>query len=134
MRSDRDAGKVGHGRTVVPPGNRQGGSGNPPPTGARAIDLPDNLERFFAPVKNYAGRACADGAPVPATLAELRGRFEAPAKAVPKHPEFDSAKKQALADAVTELPQATTLYEVDAKKALATSHGFAQKHANALPA
>jgi hypothetical protein len=46
--------------------------------------------------------------------------------AVPKHPELDTEKKQALADAVTELPQLTTRYEVDAKKALATSPGFAR--------
>ena len=71
---------------------------------------------------------------MPPTLADLRGRFEAAAMAVPKHPEFDTEKKQALADAVTDLPQPTTLYEVDAKRALATSHGFAQRPANALPA
>jgi hypothetical protein len=31
-----------HGGTVLPPRNRKGGAGNPPPTDARAIDLPDN--------------------------------------------------------------------------------------------
>ena len=35
-------GNVAHGGIVLPPRNRKGGSGNPSPTGARAIDLPDN--------------------------------------------------------------------------------------------
>jgi len=36
-------GNVTHGGTVIAPRNRKGGAANPPPTDARAIDLPDSL-------------------------------------------------------------------------------------------
>ena len=97
-------------------------------------------ERFLGLVKDYLGRVCAESAAVPATLApfettlaDLRGRFDALAKAVAKHADLDADKKQALADAVTELREAATLYEADAKKLLASLAAFGQKYAKALP-
>ena len=64
-------------------------------------------ERFLGLVKDYLGRVCAESAAVPATLApfettlaDLRGRFDALAKAAAKHADLDADKKQALADAV----------------------------------
>jgi type I restriction enzyme M protein len=63
----------------------------------------------------------------------LRGRFDALTKAVTKHADIDAGKKQELADAVTELREAATLYEADAKKLLASLTAFGQKYAKALP-
>ncbi|RPI07754.1 MAG: hypothetical protein EHM63_07300, partial [Actinobacteria bacterium] len=68
-----------------------------------------------------------------ATLEGLRGRFDRLADAVTKHTELDAEKKQALADAVTELCEAATLYEDDAKKLLASLHAFGQMYAKTLP-
>jgi type I restriction enzyme M protein len=97
--------------------------------------------RFLELVKDYLGRVCAESVAIPATLAtfettltDLRGRFDALANTAAKHAGPDAEKKQALADAVTELREAATLYEVDAKKLLAGLHTFGQKYANALPA
>ena len=97
-------------------------------------------ERFLGLVKDYLGRVCAESAAVPGTLApfettlaDLRGRFDALAKAAAKHADLDADKKQALADAVTELREAATLYEADAKKLLASLAAFGQKYAKALP-
>ena len=41
-------GIVAQGGTVNPPRNRKGGSGNPPPTGVRAIALPDPSAWLFS--------------------------------------------------------------------------------------
>ena len=97
-------------------------------------------ERFIGLVKDYLGRICTESAAVPGALApfettliDLRRRFDALAKAVAKLTGLESDKKQALADAVTELREASTLYDVDAKKLLASLHAFGQKHAKALP-
>src|SRR5882724_1540926 len=67
-------------------------------------------ERFLALVKDYLGRVCAESAavqvalaPFDRTLGNLSGRFEALAKATAKHADLDADKKQALADAATEL-------------------------------
>ncbi len=96
-------------------------------------------ERFLRLMKDYLGRLCAESASIPATLAtfdatlaDLRGRFDALAKAVAKHTDLDAEKKQALADAMTELCEAATLYEADATKLLASLHAFGQKYAKAL--
>jgi type I restriction enzyme M protein len=98
-------------------------------------------ERFLALVKDYLGRVCIESEAVPAvltpfegTLADLRGRFDTLAEAVAKHADLDAEKKQALADSVTELREAATLYEADAKRLLASLRAFRQKHAKALPA
>jgi type I restriction enzyme M protein len=97
-------------------------------------------QRFLRLVKDYLGRVCAEGAAVPGmlapfetTLADLRGRFDALAKVAAKHGDLDAAKRQALADGVTELRQGATLYEDDAKKLLASLAGFGQKYEKALP-
>src|SRR5213593_4807449 len=93
-------------------------------------------KRFLGLVKGYLGRVCAESAAVPmtlasfeTTLADLRGRFDALAKAVSKHADLDGARKQALADAVNELREAATLYEADANKPLAGLHAFSRKYA-----
>ncbi len=98
-------------------------------------------ERFLGLVKDYLGRVCAESAAVPSTLApfettlaDLRGRFDALAKAGAKHADLQAEKKQALADALTELREAATLYEADAKKLLASLPALGHKYANALPA
>ena len=80
-------------------------------------------QRFLGLVKDYLGRVCAESAAVPATLApfdttlvDLRGRFDALAKTVAKHAALEVDKKQPLADAVTELREAHTLYAADTHK------------------
>jgi type I restriction enzyme M protein len=97
-------------------------------------------ERFLALVKDYLGRVCAESAAVPGalgpfetTLADLRGSLDALAKAVAKHAELDADKKRALADAVTELREATKLYEPDAKTLRENLAAFGQKYAKAPP-
>ena len=97
-------------------------------------------KRFLGLVKDYVGRVCTESAAVPGTLApfettlaDLRERFNALTKAVAKHADLDADREQALADAVSELYEAATLYEADAKKLLASLSTFGQKHAKALP-
>jgi type I restriction enzyme M protein len=72
-------------------------------------------------------------APFETTLADLRGCFDALAKAATEHADLDANKKQALADAVTELHEAAILYQADAKKLLASLSAFSQEYAKALP-
>jgi type I restriction enzyme M protein len=97
-------------------------------------------KRFLGLVKDYLSQVCSESSAVPGalasfdtTLADLRGRFDALTKAVTKHADIDAGKKQELADAVTELREAATLYEADAKKLLASLTAFGQKYAKALP-
>jgi type I restriction enzyme M protein len=97
-------------------------------------------KRFLGLVKHYLGRVCAESAAAPGalasfdtTLADLRARVDALAKAAAKHADIDAGKKQALADAVTELCEAATLYEADTLSLLASLTAFGQKYANALP-
>jgi type I restriction enzyme M protein len=97
-------------------------------------------ERFLGLVREYFGRVCAEIAavsgalkPFETTLAELRGRFDGLGKAVTEHPDLDAAKMQALADAVSELCVAATLYETDAKKLLDSLTGFLHIYAKAPP-
>ena len=97
-------------------------------------------KRFLGLVKDYVGRICAESAAVPGmlapfetTLTDLRGRFDAIAKAAAKYANLDADKRQALDDAVTELREAATLYEADAKKLLVSLTAFGQKYAKALP-
>ncbi|RJQ50841.1 MAG: SAM-dependent DNA methyltransferase [Desulfobacteraceae bacterium] len=96
--------------------------------------------RFLLLVKDYLGQVCTESAAIPeklaafeAALAEVRGRFDALAKAVKTHAERDAAKKQGLADALIELRQATALYATDAKQLLTNLAAFTRKHAKALP-
>jgi type I restriction enzyme M protein len=97
-------------------------------------------ERFLRLVKGYLGRVCAESAevlttltPFESTLVELRGRFDQLDKLMTESATLDAEKKQPLADVVTELTEAATLYEADAKKLLASLGTFGQKYANALP-
>jgi type I restriction enzyme M protein len=92
-------------------------------------------DRFLGLVKDYLDRVCGESAKIPAelatfesTLAELRGRFDVLAKAVATHADLDAEKKQALADAVTELNEAATLYEADRKKLLEAIDAFVPRH------
>ncbi|MGH7341935.1 MAG: N-6 DNA methylase, partial [Candidatus Rokuibacteriota bacterium] len=97
-------------------------------------------DRFLALVREYLGRLCAESAAVPVmlahfetTLADLRGRFDALAKAVAKHAELDAEKRQSLADAAAELREAATLYEADRERLLASLRAFGQRHTKTLP-
>jgi len=97
-------------------------------------------ERFLRLVKDYLGRVCVESAavagvlaPFETTLADLRGRCDALAKAVARHADLDAGKKQALADAVTELGEAATLYEPDAKQLLVSLSAFGQNVGRTLP-
>jgi type I restriction enzyme M protein len=97
-------------------------------------------ERFLGLVKDYLGRVCAETMAIPAvlaafegTLTELRGRFERLADSVAKHAQLETEKAQPLADAATELRDATALYGVDAKKLVANLRAFGQKYAKAPP-
>ncbi len=96
--------------------------------------------RFLALIRDYIGQVCTESAAIPAAvavfdarLAELRGRFDRLAAAAEKHEALDGEKKQALAEAVTELREAQLLYEVDRKTLLAALGGFVNKYAKALP-
>jgi len=97
-------------------------------------------ERFLGLVKDYLGHVRAESAAVPAalapfeaTLAGLSRRFDMLAKAIPQQAELDVEKKQALADAATELRDAAALYAPDAKKLRESLAAFIQKHAKVLP-
>jgi len=97
-------------------------------------------QRFLALVKDYLGRVCSESAVIPgtltsfqSTLADLRGRFDALAKATAAHAGLDALKKQALADAVAELREADAFYKTDAKKLLSSLAAFGLKHAKAPP-
>ncbi len=97
-------------------------------------------KRFLGLVKDYVGRICAESAAVPGmlapfetTLTDLRGRFDAIAKAAAKYANLDADKRQALDDAVTALREAAMLYEADVKKLLVSLTAFGQKYAKALP-
>ena len=97
-------------------------------------------KRFLGLVKDYLGRVCSESAAIPgmlapfeATLADLRARFDTLAKATAAHTDIDADRKQAFSDAVTELREATTLYEADAKKLLVNLTAFGQKYAKTLP-
>ena len=97
-------------------------------------------KRFLGLVKDYQASVCAESAAVPrmlapfvTTLTDLRGRFDALAKITATHADLDANRKQALGDAVTELREAATLYETDAKKLRKSLAPFVQKYANALP-
>jgi type I restriction enzyme M protein len=97
-------------------------------------------ERFLALVKDYLGRVCTESDAVPtalatfeATLADLRGRFDRLTDAVAKHAELEAEKKQPLADAATELREASALYETDREKLLTSLRTFGKKYAKGLP-
>jgi type I restriction enzyme M protein len=73
-------------------------------------------QRFLGLVQDYLRRVCVESAaiaealaPFKTTLADLREIFDVLARAVATHTDLDAAKKQALADAITELREATVL-------------------------
>ena len=97
-------------------------------------------KRFLGLVRDYLGRVCSESAAIPgmlapfeATLADLRARFDTLAKATAAHTDIDADRKQGFSDAVTELREATTLYEADARKLLVNLMAFGQKYAKTLP-
>ena len=97
-------------------------------------------KRFLGLVKDYLGRVCSESAAIPgmlapfeATLADLRARFDTLAEATAAHTDIDADRKQGFGDAVTELREATTLYEADARKLLVNLMAFGQKYAKTLP-
>ena len=89
-------------------------------------------KRFLGLVRDYFDRVCAESAavaemlaPFVTTLTDLRGRFDALAKVTVTHADLD--------DAVTDLREAATLYDADAKKLRKSLAAFVQKYAKALP-
>ncbi|MDP9177066.1 MAG: type I restriction-modification system subunit M [Gemmatimonadota bacterium] len=97
-------------------------------------------ERFLGLVQEYLGRVCSESAAVSATLRQfettlddLSGRFDALAEAAATHGEPESARKEALVDAVTELREAGTLYSADAGRLLEGLALFGRKYGKALP-
>ncbi len=98
-------------------------------------------DRFLALVRDYLGRICIESEAIPAALeafdtrlADLRGRFDRLAQAVGKHETLDPEKQQTFADAMTELREEVSLYEVDRKKLLTAIGHFVKTFAKALPA
>ncbi|MDE2321859.1 MAG: N-6 DNA methylase [candidate division NC10 bacterium] len=96
-------------------------------------------ERFLGLVKDYLRQVCIESAAIPpvltafdATLTDLRQRFEPLAKAVAKYADLDVAKKQTLADALTELREAVALYEADRAKLLAALDSFVFRHSGEI--
>src|SRR3990172_2154663 len=96
--------------------------------------------RFLALVREYLGTACEERAAIPAalitfetTLADLRGRFDRLADAAARHGALEADKKAPLADAATELREASALYEADRMKLLASLRAFGRKKNKALP-
>jgi type I restriction enzyme M protein len=97
-------------------------------------------ERFLSLVKEYLDRVCTESAAIPnilaafeKTLTDLRGRFDRLAEDVTNHTELDPAKKQTLADSVTELSDSVTLYEKDREKLFAGLRTFNESYAKLLP-
>ena len=98
-------------------------------------------ERFLALVKEYFHHLCTESAAIPdrlsafeATLTDLQARFDSLADTVTKNADIDTAQKQSLADAVTELREAAALYEADRARLLENLNGFNRTYAASLPA
>jgi type I restriction enzyme M protein len=97
-------------------------------------------ERFLGLVKQYLGRICFEGASIPATLApfeatlgDLGARFESLADAAARHGQIDGAKRQSLADALSELRESVALYESDSKGLAESLGAYGRMHAKTLP-
>jgi len=96
--------------------------------------------RFLALVRDYLRQVYTESAAIPTTLAafeatldDLRQRFVPLAKAVAQQADLAAVKKQALADATTELRDAAAPYETDRTKVLGALRGFGKQYAKALP-
>jgi len=97
--------------------------------------------RFLGLVKEYLGNVREEIAAIPSalevfdgTLADLRGRSEMLAGAVTKCGGIDVERKQAVADAMSELRDSIAPYETDRAALLAALEAFGKKYAKALPA
>lgn len=98
-------------------------------------------DRFLGLVTNYLSRVCVECVAVPAvltsfeaTLADLRGRFDAIDHAVMKRAAIEADRERSLTDATSELREAAMSYSADAKKALAGLSVFVDKCAESVPA
>jgi len=96
--------------------------------------------RFLGLVRDYLGCVCDEIAAIPpafdvfdATLTDMRGCFDALAKAVAEHAAFDAEKKQSLAEAIQELRDAVAPYETDRAALLPALELFGKRFAKALP-
>jgi type I restriction enzyme M protein len=92
-------------------------------------------QRFLGLVGQYLDRVCSESAAIPAALApfdatraDLQGRFDTLAQAVAKHPDLESEKQQALANAQAELLDAATLYLTDRDQLLAALTAYTTRH------
>jgi type I restriction enzyme M protein len=97
--------------------------------------------RFLGLVKDYFGEICAESKAIPAVLTtfeaglgSIRGGFKKLIEAAKKHSEMEAEKKQALANAESELAEAYKLYESDRKKLLGSLATFINRHCDKLPA
>jgi type I restriction enzyme M protein len=97
-------------------------------------------DRFLTLVRDYLGRIVAESKPVPAmlqpfeaTLTDLREHFDSLAESSSTSSTLNSENIQALSQAVTELDEMAPLYEVDAKKLLASLKAFGERYASSLP-
>ena len=91
--------------------------------------------RFLDLVKSYLARVCVESAQVPValdpfdtTLAGLRQRFDAFDTAAQAHAQLPAEKKQALAEALAELCEATALYRADADQLVSGLQAYAKQH------
>jgi type I restriction enzyme M protein len=95
-------------------------------------------DRFLELVKDYLLRVCKESSAIPnelatfdATLVDLRKRVDCLASAVAYHSELEAGKKQALAEAATELEETATLFETDWETLLTNICSFNQKFVEA---
>ena len=88
-------------------------------------------QRFLGLIDEYLVRLRAEGAAVPALLAafdtglaDLRGRFDALATAAAGQDQLDADQRRALNEAIAELRETISPYEVDAGQLLASLAAF----------
>jgi type I restriction enzyme M protein len=98
-------------------------------------------KRFLALVKQYLARVVEESSAVEAelarfetTFADIQSHFSTLSSAVAKSAEIEDQQKQALTDAVTELSEATDLYQGDRKKLAGNLEQFVRKYGDAVPA
>jgi type I restriction enzyme M protein len=96
--------------------------------------------RYLALVRDYLGRVCSESTAIPAVLGsfdamleDMVGRFDALAEVEAEHAGLETDKKQPILDAVTELREATALYEADAKKLIANLQAFGREYSDSVP-
>jgi type I restriction enzyme M protein len=96
-------------------------------------------EQFVSLVKAYFNRVCEEIKAIPATLttfeatlADLRVHFVRLADWAANHKELEAEKKKQLVDAINELHETESLYDVDRGKLLSNLQDFGQKYSSAL--